>query len=132
MTTNIKVAEKSSGQKAWNFVSDRNSLEDDVVINEIVQHYSNHPSILKIRENFDNSQTVEQFQFNSVTPSEIYKLLKNIDDKKVTGTDKISFNLVKIYAEMLSQPLVDAINNSISKRVFTDNVTAASVSPIDK
>ena len=35
------------------------SLEDDVVINEIVQHYSNHPNILKIKKNFDNSQTVE-------------------------------------------------------------------------
>ena len=99
-----------------------------MVIKEIVHH----PSILKIRENFDNSQTVEQFQFNSVTTSEIYKLLKNIDDKKVTGTDKISPKLVKIYTEMLSQPLVDTINNSISKRVFTDNVTTASVSAIDK
>ena len=47
-----------------------------MVINEIVQHYNNHPSIVKIRENFDNSQTVEVFQFNSVTTSEIYKLLK--------------------------------------------------------
>ena len=56
----INIVEKSSGQKPCNFVSDTNSLEDDVVINEIVQHYSNHPSILKMRENFDNSQTVEQ------------------------------------------------------------------------
>ena len=47
-----------------------------MVINEIVQHYNNHPSIVKIRENFDNSQTVEVFQFHSVTTSEIYKLLK--------------------------------------------------------
>ena len=55
-----------------------------------------------IRENFDNLQTVEQVQFNSVTTSEIYKLLKNIDDKKVTGTDKIPPKLVKISAEVLS------------------------------
>ena len=126
------IVEKSSGQKRSNFVSDTHSLEDDVVINEIVQHYSNHPSILKIRENFDNSQTVEQFQFNSVTTSEIYKLLKNIDDKKATGTDKIPPKLVKISAEVLSQPLADAINNSISKGVFPDNAKIASVSPIDK
>ena len=105
----INVVEKSSGQKPCNFVSDTNSLEDDVVINEIVQHYSNQPGILKIKENFDNSQTVEQFQFNNVTTSEIYKLLKNIDDKKATGTDKIPPKLVKISAGVLSQPLVDAI-----------------------
>ena len=65
-----------SGQKPCNYVSDTNSVEVDMVINEIVQHYNNHPSIVKIRENFDNSQTVEVFQFDSVTTSEIYKLLK--------------------------------------------------------
>ena len=65
-----------SGQKPCNYVSDTNSVKVDMVINEIVQHYNNHPSIVKIRENFDNSQTVEVFQFNSVTTSEIYKLLK--------------------------------------------------------
>ena len=62
-----------------------------MVIYEIVRYYSNYPSILKIRDNFDNSQTVEQFQFNIVTTSEMYKLLKNAsvfpifkqsDDKK--------------------------------------------------
>ena len=125
----INIVEKSSGQKLCNFVSDTNSLEDDVVINEIVQLYSNHPRILKIKENFDNSQTVEQFQFNSVTTSE---LLKNINVKKATGTNKIPPKLVKISAEVLSQPLADAINNSISKGVFPDNANIASVSPIDK
>ena len=128
----ISIVEKSSGQKPCNFVSDTNSLEDGVVINEIVQHYSNHPSILKIRENFDNSQTVEQFQFNSVTTSEVYKLLKNINVKKATGTDKIPPKLVRISAEVLSQLLADAINNGISKGGFPDNAKIASVSPIDK
>ena len=116
----ITIVEKSSGQKPCNYVSDRNSLEDDVVINEIVQLYSNHPSILKIRENFNSPQTVEQF--NSVTNSEIHKLLKNIEESKATGTDKVPPKLVKISAEVLSQPLDDGINNSISKGVFQGNV----------
>ena len=46
----INIVEKSSGQKNCKFASEINSLEDNVVINEIVQHYSNHPSILKIKE----------------------------------------------------------------------------------
>ena len=100
-----------------------------MVINEIVQHYSKHPNtlkILKIRENF------EQFQFNRVTTSEIYKLLKNVDDKRATGKDQIPPKLVKISAEVLSQQLQDAINSSISKGFFPDNAKIASVSPIDK
>ena len=111
---------------------DTNSLEDDVVINEIVQNYGNHPSILKIRENFDNSQSIEQFQFNSVTTSGIYNLVKDIDGKKATGTDKIPPKLVKTSAEVLFRPLADAINNNISKGVFLDNAKIASVSPNDK
>ena len=35
--------------------------------------------------------------------------------------DKISPKLVKISDQMLSQPLADAINNSISNGVFPDN-----------
>ena len=50
----------------------------------------------------DNSQTVEQFQINSVTTSEVYELVKNIDDKKATGTDKFPPKLVKISAKVLS------------------------------
>ena len=97
-----------------------------------MQHDSNRSSILKIKENFDSSQTVEQFQFNSVTTSEVYKLLKNINVKKATGTDKIPPKMVKISAEVLSQPLADVINNSISKGVSPDNAKIASVSPINK
>ena len=77
---------KSSEQKPWNFVSDPNSLEYDVFIDKIVQHYSNHYSRLKIMENFDNSQTVEQFHFNSVTASDVNKVLKNINVDKGRGT----------------------------------------------
>ena len=46
--------------------------------------------------------------------------------------DKIPPKLVKISAEVLSQPPADAINNSISKGVFPDNAKISSVSPIDK
>ena len=102
-----------------------------MVINEIVQRHRNHPSILKIRENFDNSQTVEQFHSNGVITSGIYKLLKNMDDKTAIGTDKYPPKLVKISAEVPPRPLTVAINNSIFK-VFPDNAKTASISLIDK
>ena len=56
----------------------------------------------------------------------------NENVKKARGTDKIPPTLVKISAEVLSQPLADAVNNSISKGDFPDNSKIASVSPIDK
>lgn len=39
---------------------------------------------------------------------------------------------MKLSATIISQPLVDAINNSISKGIFPNNVKAASASPADK
>ena len=114
----INIVEKSSGQKPCNFVSDTNSLENDVVINEIKQHHSNRPSIPKRKKNFDSRQIVEQFQFNSVITSEVYKLLKNKNVKKATGTDKIPPKLVKISAEELSQPFADVINTVFLKEFF--------------
>ena len=46
----IDLVEKSSEEKPRNYVSDTNLLDHDVVIDEIVQHYSSHPSIIKMRE----------------------------------------------------------------------------------
>ena len=68
---------------------------------------------------------------NSVATHEILKLLKNIAAKKAAGTDKIPPKLVKLPATVLSQPLADAINNSISKAVFPDNAKVAFFSPVD-
>ena len=93
-------------------------MKDDKVINETVQNYL---AYIKIRQNFDNSKTAEQFQLNSGTTFEIQEHLQNIADKKAKATDKIPPKLVKISAEVLSQPLVDAINNSISNGFFPDN-----------
>ena len=127
----INIVEQSLGQKPCNFVSDTNSLEDDVVINEIVQHYSNNPSILKIKEDFEASQTVEQFQLSVTTTSEVCKFLRNINIKKATGTDKVAPKLVNI-SEVLPQTMADAVNNSISTGVFPYNAKTASVSLLAK
>ena len=59
-------------------------------------------------------------------------IFKILTIKKPQQNDKIPPKLVKISAEVLSQPLVDAINNSISTGFFPDNVKIASVSLIDK
>ena len=55
-----------------------------------------------------------------------------IDTKKATGMDMIPAKLVKIASHILSKPLTDAINNSLSNSIFPDNAKIASISPIDK
>ena len=60
------------------------------------------------------------------------KLLKNIDQKKSTGIDKIPPNLGQLSADILRTPLSNAINNNILKGKFLDDTKVASVSPLDK
>ena len=62
----------------------------------------------------------------------MWKALKSIDQKKSTGIDKIPPKLVQMSADILSTPLSNAINNSISKGKFPDDAKVESVSPLDK
>ena len=55
---------------------------------------------------------------------------KNISYKKTIGTCEIPPKLVNLSSAVLSQLLVDDINNSISEGVFPDKAEVASVSPV--
>ena len=103
-----------------------------MVINEIVQHNSSHPNIIKVKENFGNSKNIGKFQNNNGATPKILKLFKNIDYKEAVGTDKTPPKLVESSKTVLSEPLRDAIINSISKGVFSDNANIAYVSLVDK
>ena len=67
-----------------------------------------------------------------VSSEHMKKLLKNIDQKKSTGIDKIPPKLLQLSADILSTPLSNAINNSILKGKFPDDVKVASVSSLYK
>ena len=66
-----------------------------------------------------------------VNESEIYKLLKNIDDK-ATGIDKILPTLVTKSAATLSKPLCDAVNNSFATGIFREGAKVVSFCLTDK
>ena len=55
-----------------------------------------------------------------------------LDIKKTVGFDTIPPKLVKIAANVLCQPLSNAVNNSLSKDIFTGDVKIAMVSPLEK
>ena len=58
------------------------------------------------------------------------KLLKNIDQEKFIGIDKIPPELVQLSADILSTLLSNAISNSLLK--FPHDAKLASVSPLGK
>lgn len=45
----VKIIEKSSGEKSRSYISDTDLMDDDAVINQVLQQYSSHPSMIKTR-----------------------------------------------------------------------------------
>ena len=72
------------------------------------------------------------FKFDSVTKPYIKTLLKNIDIKKATGVDRIPPKLVKLLANILSEPLTKTISDSLTMGIFLYAAKITSALPIDK
>ena len=67
-----------------------------------------------------------------VTFNEVNLILKSLNIKKASGTDKIPAKLVKLASDFLSTPLATAINNSLASSKFPDIAKVATVIPVDK
>ena len=125
--------EKSCGKKPINISGEYGNMSDTEAIHLICKNFENHQSIKEIRRNLIESAPPTQSKNQAFVSSEhVKKLLKNKDQKKYTGIDKIPPKLVQLSADILSTPLSNAINNSILKGKFPDDVKVASVSPLDK
>ena len=125
--------EKSCGKKPTNVSQEYDDMSDTDAIHLICKTFENHQSINKIRRNFTESAPPTQSKTQAFVSSEhVKKLLKNIDQKKSTGIDKIPPKLVQLSADILSTPLSNAINNSILKGKFPDDAKVARVSPLNK
>jgi hypothetical protein len=98
-------------------------------IEEIVNHYKDHPSIKLINENRKDN---ESFTFMAVHPSVVCKKMIDLKPKKASGFDYISPKFLKLGASSLSQSLTPIINKSITSIQYPDYVKKAIVSPLIK
>ena len=125
----INIVEKSCGNKPNKIGTTLGSLKNSDVIGRIIKSYQNHPSVLKIKNKFGSD--LNSFDFQQIT-SEVKKLLKEIDIKKAVGVDTIPPKLIKIGADIIAEPLTQAINCCLRQGIFPDNAKIASVVPVDK
>ena len=128
----INIVEKSSGIKPVNVTMMHNIFDNDTAINVIIEAYQNHPSVTKIKEIIVKNTIKRSFKFDSVPKPYIRTLLKNIHIKRATGVDRIPPKLVKLSANILSEPLTKAINDSLTMGIFPDAPEIAAVSPVDQ
>ena len=132
----INIIERSSGLKPEKTVCQNEDFDKKMVLHNIIRKYENHSSITKIK----NSMPVKNHlssnntlaSVRQVTSDEVNLILKSLNAKKASGTDKIPTKLVKLASNYLSKPLATAINNSLTSSKFPDLAKVANVIPIDK
>ena len=85
---------------------------------------------MSVKSHFSSNNTLASAR--QVTSAEVNLILKSLNTKKTSGTDKIRTKLVKLASNFLSKPLAAAINNSLASSKFPDIAKVAAVMPIDK
>ena len=99
-----------------------------VQIDQIIHQYSMHPSILKINEIVNPTDT---FSFEKVNQSQMEKEIMNLNPKKAGGADFIPPNVIKHSVTVLKSSLTQ-FNNSVEECIFPSDLKYANVAPLSK
>ena len=109
------------------YSSDNNKTPDDPV-NAAITKYASHPSIIKIK---DLNNHTESFEFSHVLPEEVAKRISLLKSgKKVSGD--IPTRILKLSSDHCANALTDCINNAINDCVFPTELKCADVTPVFK
>ena len=98
-------------------------------IDNIINKFASHPSILKIREkvSFDSS-----FKFKEVALKEVNFEIGNLNPKKATTFKNIPINILKKSKNICQSTLHTLVNCSIRNSFFPGKLKTADISPIFK
>ena len=115
------MLKKSSGTKPQMFdiTFESTSVQS---VRDIVNSYSNHKNILKIKQVVNDGSYVsdsERFSFKTVNETEIKKLLKNLAIKNASSTDTIPLKLIKLSVNFLTPLLIKAKNKISNFRLVS-------------
>ena len=109
------------------------SVTDSLGINEnsgmALHKFSNHPSILKIKDQYQNAGS---FYFQKVTPDAVDKEVRNLNPKKATTHKNIPPKILKSNSDVCVEPLTQIFNDCIENSSFPDEVKCADVTSLPK
>ena len=137
VSDNIKVAEIMNDHFvniARQFELNMPTLSDNVVsddpLDNIINTYQNHPSIIKIRETTKHQETCDaKFSFSHITPSHIETEINGLNPKKAVGYDNIPSKVLMESVSIVKGPLTLLFNSSIKECAFPSKLKFANVSP---
>ena len=125
----VNIVEKTLGHPPISLGNPSDPSLDRETVSLIINRFSNHPIITKIRQNY---HTTEKFSLPIATNDEINKILKSIDISKSCGPDKIPPKILRLCSDVIDKPLTVIVNDTVSKCRFPDNAKNANVPPIYK
>ena len=94
-----------------------------------IKNFSQHPSILKIKENTNSSAC---FSFRTVSKEDLLYQLNSLDPTKATQKSDIPTNIIKKNYDIFSEFLFENFNNIILTSLFPEQLKYADVKPIFK
>ena len=101
----------------------------DEVIDDIIEKYKLHPSILKIKENV---KLENKFKFDNITEDEIYSKIRKLDPKKASMENDIPAKVLIGSNDIVSSYLSSIFNDSKNCQKYPTSLKVADVTPIHK
>ena len=111
-------------------VAKQSYLTDDIkIVNHIIRHYEDHPSVKHIKKNIKTPQNSNCYLL-AISENEVKKKPKELSTEKSTGVDMTPPKLVQLAESYLAGTTSQSINDSMKKGLFPENAKVASVTTI--
>ena len=96
----------------------------DDKVQGIILNFSNHPSILKVKEKFKLSK---RFSFQHVSEATVRKVVKNVPSNKIPAGE-ICIKILK-ESKFCFLELTNCINESLTNNKFPDTLNISDITP---
>ena len=121
VTDSLGIKESSGYENATEGITDP--------IDKAVHKFSNHPSILKIKNHYQNAGS---FHFQKVTPDALDKEVSDLNPRKATTHKNVPPKILKLNSDICVQPLTQIFNDCIENSSFPDELKCADVTSLPK
>ena len=111
------------------FDVDSNFVETIDPISNSIEKFSNHPSIIRIKE---KNQFQKGFSFSKITYDDILNKIKNLDTAKTSQQTDIPTKVLKCNSEYFAKYFYSNINFCIENSEFPSDLKVADVIPVYK
>ena len=121
VTDSLGIKESSGYENATEGITDP--------IDKAVHKFSNHPSILKIKNHYQNAGS---FHFQKVTPDALDKEVRDLNPRKATTHKNVPPKILKLNSDICVEPLTQIFNDCIENSSFPDELKCTDVTSLPK